>query len=64
MLEDHALEFLESWVNAFGLYVEQGVESLHATINRLNVNFRFNATKKKKNGSNAQRALHVCQSRE
>ena len=25
MLEDHALEFLESWVNAFGLYGEQGI---------------------------------------
>lgn len=40
MLEDHALQFLENWGYAFGLYGEQGVESLHATINRLNVNFR------------------------
>ena len=40
MLEDHALYFLENWGSSFGLYGEQGVESLHATINGLNINYR------------------------
>ena len=40
MLEDHTLDFLENWGYSFGLYGEQGVEGLHATINKLNVNYR------------------------
>ena len=39
MLKDHALEFLENWGSSIGLYGEQGIEGLHATINRLNVSY-------------------------
>ena len=35
MLEDHVVPFLEKWGASFGWYGEQGMESLHATMNQL-----------------------------
>ena len=35
LLEHHVCPFLEEWGAALGLYGEQGVESLHATMNSL-----------------------------
>ena len=35
LLEDHALDFIKSWGSGFGLYGEQGMESLHASFNSL-----------------------------
>ena len=29
MLEDHATDFVEKWKTGFGMYVEQGGESIH-----------------------------------
>ena len=39
MLEDHVVPFLEKWGASFGLYGEQGMESLHATMNQLSRSF-------------------------
>lgn len=33
MLEDHAVDFLRNWGASFGMYSEQGAESIHATFN-------------------------------
>ena len=33
MLEDHATDFVEKWKTGFGMYVEQGGESIHNEIN-------------------------------
>ena len=35
MLEDHVCPFLMRWGASFGLYGEQGMESLHASMNQL-----------------------------
>lgn len=35
MLEDHAVEFIEKWGTAFGIYGEQGAETLHNEFNKL-----------------------------
>ena len=35
LLEDHCLPFIKMWGSGFGLYGEQGMESLHATFNSL-----------------------------
>ena len=35
MLEDHALAFLKNWSSGFGRYGEQGMETLHASMNSL-----------------------------
>ena len=35
MLEDHVCTFLSKWGASFGLYDEQGMESLHASMNKL-----------------------------
>lgn len=40
LLEDHAVEFLRKWNLAFGIYGEQGAESLHATFNQMKINYR------------------------
>jgi len=39
LLEDHAVNFLLKWGSCFGIYGEQGAESLHATFNSLRVNY-------------------------
>ena len=36
MLGDHAVPFIKRWGSAFGVYGEQGIETLHAEFNRLN----------------------------
>ena len=36
MLESHAVPFLKKWGSSFGLYREQGAESIHAQFNALN----------------------------
>ena len=35
LLEHHVCPFLEEWGGALGMYGEQGMESLHATMNSL-----------------------------
>ena len=35
LLEDHVCPFIEKWGASFGLYGEQGMEGLHASINDL-----------------------------
>lgn len=40
LLEDHAIEFIEHWGSSFGIYGEQGAESIHAMFNSLKVNYR------------------------
>ena len=35
MLEHHAVVFIKRWQNGFGLYGEQGAESIHSTFNKL-----------------------------
>ena len=35
MLESHATSFISKWGAGFGLYGEQGAESLHAVFNKL-----------------------------
>ena len=35
LLEDHACRFIQRWKGAFGLYGEQGMESLHVAMNEL-----------------------------
>ena len=32
MLEDHATDFVEKWKTGFGMYGEQGGESIHSYI--------------------------------
>ena len=39
MLEDHVVPFMQEWSAGFGLYGEQGMEGLHATINKLKKSF-------------------------
>ena len=40
LLEDHAVDFMTKWGSSFGIYGEQGAESIHALFNALKVNFR------------------------
>lgn len=40
LLEDHAVDFLQKWGSCFGIYGEQGAESLHATFNNMFINYR------------------------
>ena len=37
MLEDHATDFVEKWKTGFGMYGEQGGESIHNEFNQLKV---------------------------
>ena len=37
LLEDHAVDFIKKWGAGFGLYGEQGAESLHANFNRMKI---------------------------
>lgn len=39
MLEEHVIPFLRKWHAPFGLYGEQGLESLHASMNKLMASF-------------------------
>ena len=39
MLEEHVIPFLIKWRAPFGLYGEQGLESLHASMNKLMTSF-------------------------
>lgn len=36
MLEDHAVDFIKKWKAGFGIYGEQGGESIHREFNGLN----------------------------
>ena len=38
MLEDHVVPFMNKW-GAFGTYGEQGMETLHATMNSIKTSF-------------------------
>ena len=40
LLEDHAVDFMERWGSSFGIYGEQGAESMHASFNAMKVNYR------------------------
>ena len=40
MLEDHAVSFLKQWGSSFGIYGEQGAESIHAVFNTMKINYR------------------------
>jgi len=40
LLEDHVLNFIENWGSSFGLYGEQGVEGLHASLNTMKIAYR------------------------
>ena len=46
MLEDHVCSFLRKWGASFGLYGEQCMESLHASMNQLIRSFTSMANKK------------------
>ena len=39
LLEDHAIQFMRKWGSSFGLYGEQGAESIHAAFNRSKLNY-------------------------
>lgn len=40
LLEYHAVPFIRKWGSGFGLYGEQGVESLHAVFNSLKISYQ------------------------
>ena len=40
MLEEHAVEFIQSYGVGFGLLGEQGSESIHARFNSLGISYR------------------------
>ena len=40
LLEDHAVDFITKWGSSFGIYGEQGAESIHATFNSMKINYR------------------------
>ena len=40
MLEDHAVDFMAKWGSSFGIYGEQGAESIHAAFNTLKIDYR------------------------
>ena len=48
MLEDHVCSFLRKWGASFGLYGEQGMESLHASMNQLIRSFTSMPSKKER----------------
>ena len=48
MLEDHVRSFLRKWGASFGLYGEQGMESLHASMNQLIRSFTSMPSKKER----------------
>ena len=48
MLEDHVCGFLRKWGASFGLYGEQGMESLHASMNQLIRSFTSMPSKKER----------------
>ena len=39
MLEDHATDFVEKWKTGFGMYGEQGGESIHNEFNKLKITY-------------------------
>ena len=39
MLEDHATHFVEKWKTGFGIYGEQGGESIHNEFNQLKTTY-------------------------
>ena len=39
MLEDHATDFVEKWKTGFGMYGEQGGESIHNEFNQLKITY-------------------------
>ena len=39
MLEDHATDFVEKWKIGFGMYGEQGGESIHNDFNQLKITY-------------------------
>ena len=39
MLEDHATDFVENWKTGFGMYGEQGGESIHNKFNHLKITY-------------------------
>ena len=39
MLEDHATDFVEKWKTGFGIYGEQGGESIHNEFNQLKITY-------------------------
>ena len=48
MLEDHVCTFLHKWGASFGLYGEQGMESLHASMNQVIRSFTCMPNKKER----------------
>ena len=39
MLENHAADFVEKWKTGFGMYGEQGGESIHNEFNKLKITY-------------------------
>ena len=39
MLEDHATDFVEKWKTGFGMYSEQGGESIHNEFNQFKTTY-------------------------
>uniref|UniRef100_A0A7M5XJ63 Uncharacterized protein n=1 Tax=Clytia hemisphaerica TaxID=252671 RepID=A0A7M5XJ63_9CNID len=39
LLEDHAVNFMEKWGSSFGIYGEQGADSIHKTFNEMKTKY-------------------------
>ncbi|XP_065683659.1 uncharacterized protein LOC136096406 [Hydra vulgaris] len=48
MMEDHAIPFLQKWGAGFGLYGEQGGESIHHEFNKLSMIYQSNPCRTKR----------------